>query len=229
METGSNLPDDVNAWLTQFDQYVDQDSDSTILNGAISPVQRKAAQVHEQDVYEMVKLAAKYVVGETDSDIYVIRPKLPYTYVEHGPSIKPDIIVIIEGKDTKHIVIDAKNYEDYIQPKQWKKLKRDMDQVKADFGLLVLNETGYFNKNSEDEMKKNNITVINYITGNNQSVLGMVNYLGIIINQNFRYTNQDFQNQEQRVNDENFKSTIPNPYGRNKETVYYINHYTLKK
>ncbi|CAF4196104.1 unnamed protein product [Adineta steineri] len=173
METGSNLPDDVNAWLTQFDQYVDQDSDSTILNGAISPVQRKAAQVHEQDVDEMVKLAAKYVVGETDSDIYVIRPKLPYTYVEHGPSIKPDIIVIIEGKDTKHIVIDAKNYEDYIQPKQWKKLKRDMDQVKADFGLLVLNETGYFNKNSEDEMKKNNITVINYITGNNQSVLVM--------------------------------------------------------
>ncbi|CAF3721381.1 unnamed protein product, partial [Adineta steineri] len=96
--------------------------------GAISPDQIKAAQLHEVNVYKMVKLAAKCVVALTGSEVYVIRPTSPHVHSEHGYSIKPDVIVIIKDQDNKSIIIDAKNHVARIPSGQWKKLKRDMKE-----------------------------------------------------------------------------------------------------
>ncbi|CAF4156815.1 unnamed protein product [Adineta steineri] len=65
-------------------------------------------------------------------------------------AISPDQIKAAQlhegNQDNKSIIIDAKNHVARIPSGQWKKLKRDMKE--ADYGVLVLNETGYFGKKS---------------------------------------------------------------------------------
>jgi len=126
-----SLPDDVVSWLKKFDQCEESNQYSDLYGGGLSSDQAMAAQQHERDVYDMIKLAAKRVVAEIGSDVYVIRPKQPRTHSINGYSIKPDFLVVIKGKGTKCIVVDAKNHQAYIPPKEWRKTNYDMGEVKV--------------------------------------------------------------------------------------------------
>jgi hypothetical protein len=121
------LPSDVSSLLEKLDVYL------VTSGGGITSEQAMAAQQHERNAYEMIKSAAHRVVAETSSNIYVLRPQQPYTYSSIHISIKPDVLVtIIEDNKLKYIiVVDAKNHENYIPPKEWKKIWRDMNETQV--------------------------------------------------------------------------------------------------
>ena len=123
-------------WLIKFNQYYNEDQ--VLRGGGAGEVTKRVSwSQHEKHVYEMTKQAALRVAAETCSEVHVIRPKQPHNYSVDGPSIMPDVIVVLKYDKTEiKIVVDAKNHAKHIPEKDCRKLIRDMGQINV-YQVLV--------------------------------------------------------------------------------------------